>query len=215
MSTVNKSEAPKRGTAPMIVVFGRAGAGKTTIADAVIRLLSTKEELLHCVGLDLDVCVTQWMRENFSNRIYPTLQEREEFATRACDYVDTELLKWSALLKESQTMVVVVSFSFVNTDLRDIFRSRFPNAVWALVDTTESEAEERVNQREGHFYKGAPPPKEKGESGESHRDNSEWNFAPVAFPHAVLPGKDPVEVNAQKVANTILKEYKDDRYHKV
>lgn len=44
----------------------------------------------------------------------------------------------------------------MNTDLRDVFRSRFLSAMWALVDTNKSEADERIRTREGHFYNGAP-----------------------------------------------------------
>jgi gluconate kinase len=192
----------------MMVLFGRPGAGKSVVADAAINLLSAEEENLHCVGLDLDVCVPQWMRDNFARGKYPTLKEREEFAISACDYVDKKLLEESASNGDQKT-VVIVSFSFVNTDLRDIFRSRFPNALWALVNTTEMEAGDRIKKREGHFYKGAPPQidKEKMASEESlSSDNSEWKFAPVTFSHTVLPGHDPVEENARTVADTILME---------
>ena len=55
-------------------------------------------------------------------------------------------------------MTAIVSYSFVKTDLRDIYRARFPHAVWALVDTAEKEATDRVKQREGHLFKGALRP---------------------------------------------------------
>jgi len=139
------------------------------------------------------------------------LQERQEFATSACDYVDTKLLEQSALLSKNQTMVVILSFSFVNTDLRDIFRSRFPNAGWALVDTTQSDADDRIKSREGHFYKGAPPEGDEKKTLLSKKgsleDNSEWNFAPVTFPHIVLDGNEPIAANAQRVVDVIRKEF--------
>jgi len=201
----NGDKAMTNGNPMIVVVFGRAGAGKTTVADAAIEMLSKENESLGCVGLDLDVCVPQEMRTNFSSGIYPTLKERQEFAVSACDYVDKKLLEHSALQDRDQNFVAIVSFSFVNTDLRDIFRSRFPNAMWALVDTTESEADERIKKRENHFYKGAPPQtgSKETEMEESSLDNSEWNFAPVTFPHTMLPGNESIKVNAQRVADLI------------
>jgi hypothetical protein len=109
-------------------------------------------------------------------------------------------------------MVAIISFSFVNTDLRDTFRLRFPNAIWALVDTKESEAEERIRTREGHFYKGAPPSAKSGNeeydvtNEEPDRDNSEWDFEPVTFSHSKLPGNEPIEENARTIVNIILRE---------
>jgi gluconate kinase len=187
----------------MIVVFGRPGAGKTTIADCAVRFLS-EQESLYCVGLDLDVCVPQWMRENFGVGVYPTLRERQEFALDACDYVDAKLQEQALLQVDPNiTMAAIVSFSFVNTDLRDIYRSRFPHAIWALVDTTEAEATDRINQREGHFFKGALPQQDRQASLE---DNREWNFAPVMFPHIKLPGINTVEQNSRTISAALLKE---------
>jgi energy-coupling factor transporter ATP-binding protein EcfA2 len=51
------------------VVFGRPGSGKSTIADAAAELL--KEEGRSILRVDLDECVPQWMRDNFSHGIYP------------------------------------------------------------------------------------------------------------------------------------------------
>lgn len=190
----------------MIVVFGRAGAGKTTVASVVVELLSAKDDSIHCVGLDLDVCVPTWMRENFGKGIYPTLKERTAFALDSCDYIDTKLREQAALSND-RTLVAVVSFSFVNTDLRDVFRSRFPNAMWALVDTTQSGADERICKREGHFYKGVSPSQTSDDNRQTKsRDNTEWEFAPVTFPHIVLPGSEPIEVNAQTLFETISQE---------
>lgn len=145
---------------------------------------------------------------NFARQIYPTLKEREEFAISACDYVDTKLEEQSKILSKDQNMAVIVSFSFVNTDLRDIFRQRFPFAEWVLLDTTESEANTRIETREGHFYKGAPPQDDnaKPPGEESPAENSEWNFAPVTFPVQKLPGDDPIAANAQRVVDIIRKE---------
>ena len=185
------------------VIFGRPGAGKTTVAEKARELYphtvvpgtslssslpsassssSISNARIQC--LDLDVCVPQWMRDNFSKGIYPTLKQRQAFATSACDYIDDELRKLSApgagatdpvgavgavneddngTMGEEKVQVhkivpkkipVLISFSFVNTDLRDVFRSRFPDATWILMDTSDSEAQDRIHQREGHFYKG-------------------------------------------------------------
>jgi hypothetical protein len=54
--------------------------------------------------------------------------------------------------------ITIISFSFVNTDLRNVFRQRFPHAQWVLMDTTEMEAQRRIEQRQGHFFKGQQPP---------------------------------------------------------
>ena len=44
--------------------FSSPGAGKSTISEEAIRLLSNHDELskYHVLHLDLDVCVPQWMR---------------------------------------------------------------------------------------------------------------------------------------------------------
>lgn len=187
-----------------MVVFGRPGAGKTTISDIAVRLLS-KQESLHCVGLDLDVCVPQWMRDNFDRGVYPTLDERRNFALGACDYVDTKLKEQAESLQMDPDIIMtaIVSFSFVNADLRDIYRTRFPRAVWALLDTTENEAADRIRKREGHFFKGSLYTENKTKS---PQDSSVWDFAPVTFPHMVLAGSNAIEHNSQKVADLILKE---------
>lgn len=69
---------------------------------------------LGCVGLDLDACIPQWMRDNFDHCVqYPSL------ALGACDqYVDTKLKAQSSLQTGPNiAMTAIVSFSFVNTDL--------------------------------------------------------------------------------------------------
>ena len=76
---------------PSVIVFGRPGAGKTTVANAAVEKLQTSNDNITCLGLDLDVCVPQWMRDNFANGIYPTLEERNRFANECCQYVTHEL----------------------------------------------------------------------------------------------------------------------------
>lgn len=189
------SGAPVGSNVQLVVVFGRPGAGKTTIADAVIEKVGSELAL----GLDLDVCIPQWMKDNFSKGIYPTLKQRHEFMAEACHYVQDKI-------DQTTAKVVLVSFSFVNIDLRNGFREAFPHAKWALVDTTEQEAELRIQQRQGHFYTGAPssekekPVEMETKSGENNdKDNSEWLFAPVTFQHTILPGAASIENNAQTI----------------
>ncbi|GMH97789.1 hypothetical protein TrST_g12658 [Triparma strigata] len=164
----------------MFVIFGSPGAGKSTVADAVCSAMGPAAAPLR---LDLDVCVSQQMRENFAKGIYPTLEDREIFAGEALDHVED-------VLAAETPKQCLVSFSFVNTDLRDIYRRRFPHARWILYDVSPRLAEERMAAREGHFYK----PDEVGNRGE------EWEFAPVTFEHDQLNGQDPVPVNVDKLA---------------
>lgn len=205
----------------LFVVFGRPGSGKSTVANEAFGLLSrelkTRDTSLNieCAELDLDVCVTQLMRDNFGKGMYPTLEERKVFAIDACDYVDVQL---SEICQEREdppdSICAIVSFSFVNTDLREIFRTRFPSAEWILIDTTEEECTRRINEREGHFYKGevsadntiTESSDESSVTKDDDKDNSDWKFAPVAFPHIVLDGLNSIEDNANKVAEEILEE---------
>ena len=96
-----------------LIIFGRPGAGKSTIAERLV----AHPDADGAYNVDLDVCVPQWMRDNFAQGIYPTLAERQAFASGAADYVSTE--------SDGKDACCVVSFSFVNVDLRDSFRARF------------------------------------------------------------------------------------------
>lgn len=160
---------------------------------------------LRSIGLDLDVCVPQWMRDNFAKGLYPTLEERTAFAESACDYVEESIKQQDAALLERHQLGVIISFSFVNTDLRDTFRIRFPEAEWFLVDTSEDEASERIRRREGHFYNGkVEPATEEEVKLKPLGDNDDWNFAPVTFPHTVLDGTQTIKHNAARVAQGLM-----------
>lgn len=106
-------------------------------------------------------------------------------------------------------LIVVVSFSFVNTDLRDAFRTAFPDAHWILVDTDENLAKERIVQREGHFYNAESLSKSEvtGDSSNKTSDasveNSEWEFQYVDFPHTALDGRDTANANAKLILECI------------
>lgn len=151
------------------------------------------------------------MRDNFAKGQYPTLEERIDFAMNACDYVEKSLAKTTTA---PAVEGAVVSFSFVNTDLRDIFRERFPAAQWYLMDTSEQEAADRILQRQGHFYKGKvvdvddesslQKPKDDESPQRPESDNKDWDFAPVTFDHVVLDGTQSVSKNADIVATGLL-----------
>ena len=157
-----------------LIIFGRPGAGKSTIAEQLVAHPDA-----NAYNVDLDVCVPQRMRDNFAKGIYPTLAERQAFASDAADHVVTA--------SAGKGACCVVSFSFVNVDLRDSFRARFPEATWALVDASDALAGERISQRDGHFY---DPPPARGD---------EWLFAPVEFEHLVLDATRPVDENVAKL----------------
>ena len=63
---------------PIWIIFGRPGAGKTTIANVVVDRLGSVETL----ALDLDVCVPQWMRDNFAKGVCTS--RRRSCASRSC-----------------------------------------------------------------------------------------------------------------------------------
>jgi gluconate kinase len=204
----------------LFIIFGRPGAGKTTVSNiAFERLtkprsavegakdLSTKADENPTIGqqlirLDLDCFIPQWMKDNFSQGIYPTLQERQEFANSACDLVRQHCEKM-------RVSCALISFSFVNTDIREVFRKAFPSSTWILMDTDEETAQQRIKQRKDHFFKGKRPVGATsatlseviaGSSSSPNVENTEWDFAPVIFDHIVLNGKDNVETNASKIA---------------
>jgi hypothetical protein len=72
-----------------------------------------------------------------------------------------------------------------------------------------------MNARDDHFYKGDTTSKtasdssndevetEKG-SDKPDTDNSDWQFAPVTFPHVILDGNRPIDDNAGKVLDVLL-----------
>lgn len=184
----------------ILVVFGRPGSGKTTITELVVEKVVTqgRTSVLH---LDLDVCIPQWMKDNFAAGVYPTLAQRLDFAQAACDYVQ------GRIDSHGSARAVLVSFSFVNTDLRDVFRTRFPFSQWLLIDTSEKEAQRRIEERKGHFYKGKLE-KDAEDVVDQHKasssqDNSEWVFATVTFPHTTLDGLLPPEQNAQTILSLL------------
>jgi thymidylate kinase len=233
----------------MFVLFGRPGAGKSSVAKAVTRQFEqdnrrtmigidmeessaivsncTKNPpkiqqngmgvhdsvlcptIFQLVPIDLDVCVPQWMRDNFAKGIYPTWQQRQEFAKDCCNHVHhvlrSELQEKAKQQLQQKTIIIMVSFSFVNADLRQRFRECFPDAHWILIDTSPHEAQRRIEQRRGHFYKGGGDPPARIDNNHatteqkstSHPlDNSEWEFAPVTFPHTILDGKNSIQNNA-------------------
>lgn len=197
---------------PMVVIFGIPGSGKTTIARKAVELLSVQtSETIQPVSLDLDVCVPEWMRNNFLKGVYPNSSERREFAMACCDRVDESLQRASTELSEKDVhaqLVGIISFSFVNEDLRDFFRDRFPDSNWILVHTSEDEAQRRIEQRQGHFYKGKAvrdimPQTKKGKHTDT--DNTDWNFAPVTFPHTILDGRNLIQENAQEIVEVVVR----------
>jgi len=223
----------------MVVVFGRPGAGKTSIAETAMQLTQqkykhdtyTQDDIFlinnNCILLDLDVCIPNWMKENFAQGIYPTLEERLEFAKIACNYIHQQMIisnNDGRMIDDEQKqkqplrkhLNVIISFSFVNVDLREYFSSQFPYAKWALVDVNYKTAQERIDQREGHFYKGAPPKSSSSietstvaaaqgdHQKQEENDNSQWDFAPVDFDHVILDGLLPIEHNANRVVEILL-----------
>ena len=188
------------------IVFGRPGAGKTTISTKAIELCSSNNTSNNNVSLikalDLDICVPQWMRDNFAKGIYPTLEERRVFAYNACDYLDKEISELSFVAENK--VAVIVSFSFVNKDLRDIFRDRFAEARWVLIDTNDKVARDRIDQREGHFFKNKSISRSAHHDEGKGYDDSEWKFSPVDFDHTCLNGLNPIEENANNLLRILL-----------
>ena len=254
MNADSHHDHPNCNNHPMVVVFGRPGAGKTTVAEHAASILRANhgendgddndDNDDTILTLDLDVCVPQWMKDNFAKGVYPTLEQRLEFADLICAHVEEKECQQQSEQRQQQrqqqrqgpTMgpppprtMTIVSFSFVNTDLRTVFGQRFPHAKWALVDTTPEEAHCRIEQRQGHFYKGrqgsttgsrqrqhTTVEKEQDDHGTDgdcdtltslsktiDEDNSDWEFAPVTFEHLILPGTESVEQNAERVVDLV------------
>jgi gluconate kinase len=133
--------------------------------------------------------------------IQQNLSQREAFATDACNYVAKAIDDGVAV----GTDAAIVSFSFVNTDLRTIFRKRFPKSEWLLIETNDAEASNRIKQRTGHFYNGNTS-REKMSEPEHDNDagrNSEWTFAAVDFQHTIVDGMLPIGDNARLVADVV------------
>ena len=209
----------------LFVVFGIPGAGKTTIAKHVVQTLLSSTPVdddqegaattvsPDVLDLDLDDCVPGWMRLNFAQGIYPTLQQRNQFAVSCCDYVNESIQQFTEANHNGhrdvgeQTLLVIVSFSFVNDDLRINFRQQFPNSYWILIHTSDKEAQRRIQLRDNHLYKGKPQhPSDSVDSSACHQsssDNNEWNFAPVTFPHAVVNGHNPIEQTSSEIVTLI------------
>jgi thymidylate kinase len=205
----------------LFITFGRPGAGKTTVsslafeqlverraeAERPITPISKVDETptidLRLISLDLDCCIPQWMKDNFSRGIYPTMQERREFAQSACDHVREQCANEGA-------SSALVSFSFVNADIREFFRQSFPSSTWILMDTDEETAQQRIQQRKNHFFRrkldacvAAYAGIESSVSSPSLADNADWQFAPVTFDHIVLNGKEDAETNASKIVHLV------------
>jgi gluconate kinase len=182
---------------PLMVLFGKPGCGKTTTANF------TLDRTPGCVGLDLDVCISDEMKANFAKGIYPSSNERVEFMECACDYVEHELK--SRALDADRVKSCLVTFSFVNDDTREVFRRRFPGAKWLLLDVPNAAAEERINARRGHFYKGGPKAIDSKPIA-SDDNTSEWEFQSVKFDHLILDGLDAVPVNAARIIAEIQRQ---------
>lgn len=193
----------------IFVLFGRPGSGKTTIASS--KSLAIYLEQNNQMTIDLDVLIPQAMKDNFALDIYPSIDERKDFTRLACDHIDE-------CIRNSQCHSCLVSFSFVNTDMREIFRSRFPTSKWILVDTTPEEAEKRILQRQGHFYKNTTLDRHSERrleiEGEVSNESTtkiatqtvkgpEWDFADVDFDHIQLNGLDEIDENVCKLITII------------
>ncbi len=50
----------------MVVVFGKPGAGKTTISNAAVQKIGDHCGSKICLLLDLDVVIPDWMKDNFA-----------------------------------------------------------------------------------------------------------------------------------------------------
>lgn len=208
----------------MIVLFGKGGAGKNTISSAIMSLLQkdgilTKTEV---TNIDLDIYIPYWMKSNFIKGLYPTLSQRKNLITIACDNLHANIYD-----KKSQTnssaIFAIITFSFINDDTRRIFRENFPHAIWVLVDVSEKLSQKRMENRVGHFYKGevresrgmrslrdndiSPIAYVEPISNSEANNNYERNFSRITFPHVVLDGTESVESNAKRVVAIVYKSF--------
>jgi gluconate kinase len=113
----------------------------------------------------------------------------------ACKYTRSAIS--ATKFDDLKRKIVIISFSFVNTDLRDIFAEEFPLARWIHINTSESLAEKRLAAREKHFYKGAP-----------ENVGDEWKFAAVDFDHLDVDGSQNVEDSSLRIAEYIVSKRK-------
>ena len=250
------------------ILFGRAGAGKSTLGESLLSSLRSEEEdflldkfldepdpnnlVSSYLLLDLDVCIPLEMKDNFTKGIYPDAEERAKFAHDACSHVKKEIENQRTKLrsqsknllplfsgpfsskegnllgqrqniddKESQStedsaLTVLISFSFVNEDLRDIFRSYYPSAHWLYIETPASVAYRRIEERKGHFYKNEIVPEKNlststssnnksSTSSNTRNSTSEWTFARVTFPHSIINGKRSIVQNTIEILHIINK----------
>lgn len=195
------------GKGPAIfVIFGRPGSGKSTLSGMA------SQKLKDCATIDLDVCVTNEMKENFDKGIYPSHEERGnilyimhpgynqitfiihsllfivQFMENACKYLEEKICS-----RKSSSTSCLVSFSFVNDDMRQVFRKKFKTARWILYDTPNDIAEDRIAKRQGHFYKGAP-------AGHKKERRGEWEFEKIHFNHQRIDGTKELQGNADLLA---------------
>ena len=190
------SHGNHKNSADICVIFGRPGCGKSTYADKIKSELQSE-----CIVIDLDVCITKQMKDDFSKGIYPTSEQRIEFMNKACNYMD-EILSG---IDDDNIKYKIVAFSFVNNDIRNVFRKRFPLATWILVDTTDSLAQNRIDQRIGHFYKGAPSKSTSPEAKSTPPNQSnEWAFDDVEFSHISIDGSLDIETNVKRIKSILL-----------
>merc|ERR1711933_117052 len=115
----------------MIVLFGKGGAGKNTISNAALSLIQRDEifSSSKVINIDLDICIPSWMKINFIET--------------ACSHVQLQIYKMKSQ-SQSSIIFVIITFSFINDDIRYIFRQKFPYAIWVLVDVSEELSQERM-----------------------------------------------------------------------
>ena len=77
---------------PMFVICGRPGAGKSTLATQLqLQLQQPQQEAFPLHFIDLDVCITDEMKENFAMGQYPTLEQRAKFMQACIAYTPAQL----------------------------------------------------------------------------------------------------------------------------